>query len=227
MGIPVIVYGKSGSGKTTSLRNFGNEEILYVNVEKKALPFRGNFKYAMSSENPQSIIGQLQRLGKDLPCKTAVIDDITYIMVNNFMRRHRDKKGNAQFELYNDIGDYIWSIFEAVRNLPEDVIVYIIMHEDTNDYGTTKIRTIGSLLDNKVVPEGIVTICLRAMTTKDGHVFRTVTDGSDITKAPIDMFSEDEIPNDLKVVDDTIREFYGIVQKKDKKERKEKNDKQA
>lgn len=217
MGIPVIVYGKSGSGKTTSLRNFGKDEIMYVNVENKALPFRGDFTYHMKSEKASVIIDQLRRLGNDVPCKTAVIDDITYIMVNNFMRRHRDMKGNAQFELYNDIGDYVWSIFETARKLPDDVIVYIIMHEDTNDYGTTKIRTIGSLLDNKVVPEGIVTICLRAMTTKDGHIFRTVTDGSDITKAPIGMFSDDEIPNDLKFVDDTIREFYDIKADKEKK----------
>lgn len=210
MGVPVILYGKSGSGKTTSLRNFEKDEILYVNVEKKALPFRGDFTYHMASEKSASIIEQLKRLGKDIPCKTAVIDDITYIMVNNFMRRHRDMKGNKQFDLYNDIGDFIWNIFEAVRNLPDDIVVYIIMHEETNDYGTTKIRTIGSLLDNKVVPEGIVTICLRAMTTKNGHVFRTVTDGSDITKTPMEMFDEEEIPNDLKAVDSVIREYYGI-----------------
>lgn len=216
MGIPVIIYGKSGSGKTTSLRNFDKDEILYVNVEKKALPFRGDFTYHMASEKASVIIEQLQRLGRDIPCKTAVIDDITYIMVNNFMRRHRDMKGNKQFELYNDIGDYIWSIFETVRNLPSDVIVYIVMHEDTNDYGTTKIRTIGNLLDNKVVPEGIVTICLRAMTTKDGHIFRTITDGSDITKTPMDMFDEEEIPNDLKAVDTTIREYYGIQKEREK-----------
>lgn len=213
MGIPVIIYGKSGSGKTTSLRNFGKDEILYVNVEKKALPFRGEFTYHMASEKASVIIEQLQRLGKDIPCKSAVIDDVTYIMVNNFMRRHRDMKGSAQFDLYNDIADYIWGIFEAVRALPNDIIVYIVMHEDTNDFGTTKIRTIGSLLDNKVVPEGIVTICMRAMTTKNGHIFRTITDGSDITKTPFEMFVADEIPNDLKVVDSTIREYYGIKEK--------------
>lgn len=217
MGIPVIIYGKSGSGKTTSLRNFGKDEILYVNVEKKALPFRGDFTYHMASEKSAVIVEQLQRLGSDIPCKTAVIDDLTYIMVNNFMRRHRDMKGNAQFELYNDIADYIWNIFEAVRRLKDDIIVYIVMHEDTNDYGTTKIRTIGSLLDNKVVPEGIVTICLRAMTTKDGHIFRTVTDGSDITKAPFDMFDTDEIPNDLKMIDSIIRDYYELTEKEKEK----------
>lgn len=210
MGIPVIVYGKSGSGKTTSIRNFGKDEILYINVERKALPFKGNFTYHMMSEKADSINEQLKRLGKDIPCKVAVIDDVTYIMVNNFMRRHRDMKGNKQFDLYNDIGDFVWSIFETVRNLPNDIIVYIIMHEETNDFGTTKIRTIGSLLDNKVVPEGIVTICLRAMTTKNGHIFRTVTDGSDITKTPFEMFDDDEIPNDLKVVTEKIKEYYEI-----------------
>ena len=220
MGIPIIIYGKSGSGKTTSLRNFGKDDILYVNVERKALPFKGEFAYHMKSENADTITEQLKRLGKDIPCKTAVIDDVTYIMTNNFMRRHRDMKGNAQFDLYNDIGDNIWSIFEAARNLPDDIIVYIVMHEDTNDYGTTKIRTIGSLLDNKVVPEGIVTICLRSMTTKNGHVFKTATDGSDITKTPMGMFEEEEIPNDLKMVTDVVRDFYGITEAKKERAKK-------
>ena len=71
MGIPVVIYGKSGSGKTTSLRNFGKDEILYVNVEKKALPFRGDFTYHMASEKASVIIDQLDRLGHDLPCKTV------------------------------------------------------------------------------------------------------------------------------------------------------------
>ena len=212
MGVPVIIYGKSGSGKSRSLKFFGEDEILYVNIENKPLPFKNVFKYQLKTEKPKLI---MEQLGK-MPMKTAVIDDLTYIMVNNFMRRHRDMKGNAQFELYNDIADYVWSLFEYVKHLPDDVIVYFIMHEESNDYGQTKIRTIGKLLDDKVVPEGIVTICLRCMSKDGKHYFKSSTDGTDITKAPEDLFEEDEFENNLKFVDDKIREFYGLNTEKEK-----------
>ena len=211
MGIPVIIYGKSGSGKSRSLKNFGEDEILYVNVERKMLPFKQNFKYTLKTEDVNLMIEQL----KKMPCKTAVIDDSTYIMTNTFMRRHRTMKGNAQFDLYNDIADNIWILFEAVRQLPNDVIVYIIMHEETNDYGEVKIRTIGKLLDNKVQPEGIVTICLRCMSDNGEHFFITKSDGSDISKSPEDMWEEDKIENDLKKVDEKIREYYGLTERED------------
>lgn len=172
------------------------------------LPFKGKFKYTLSTENVETIANQL----KKMPCKVAVIDDSTYIMVNQFMRRHRGKQGGSQFDLYNDIADYIWTLFEVVRTqLPEDVIVYIIMHEDTNDYGNTKIRTIGKLLDDKVQPEGIVTICLRCVIDNKNHYFLTRSDGTDPTKSPEEMFEEEKIPNDLKYVDTKIREYYGLA----------------
>ena len=213
MGIPVIVYGKSGSGKTRSLKFFGEDEILYVNVEKKLLPFRNKFKYELRSDNTDLIRDQLMKM----PTKAAVIDDLTYTMTNEFMRRHRNMKGNQQFDLYNDIADNLWNLFEDVKNkLPNDVIVYFIMHEDSDDYGQTKIRTIGRLLDSKVSVEGIVTICIRCMSKDGEHFFRVSTDGSDITKAPEDLFEKPEFENNLKFVDETIREFYGFNEGKEK-----------
>lgn len=209
MGVPVIVYGKSGSGKTRSLKNFQEDEILYFNVEKKMLPFKKKFTYTAKTENVDTILNQLSKM----PVKTAVIDDSTYLMVNHFMREHgKGLKGNAVFDLYNQIADKIWKIFEHIKNnLPEDVIVYIIMHEDSNDYGETRIRTIGKLLDDKVMPEGIVTICIRCISKDGKHFFRTKTDGNDITKTPEDMFEADEIENDLKSVDIIIRDYYGFT----------------
>lgn len=207
MGIPVIIYGKSGSGKSRSLKNFKEDEILYVNVERKMLPFKSKFKYTLPTDDVKLIADQLQKM----PCKVAVIDDSTYIMVNQFMKRHRAKPGASSFELYNDIGDFMWTLFEVARSLPNDVIVYIIMHEETNDYGNTKIRTIGKLLDEKVQPEGIVTICLRCMYDNKEHIFKTTTDGTDITKSPEEMFPSERIPNDLKFVDTCIREYYGMA----------------
>lgn len=219
MGLPVLIYGKSGSGKSRSMKFFGEDEILLLNTERKELPFRKRFKSTGFSDDPDKIIDWAKRCGK----KVVVIDDAGYIMTHLFMANHRIKKGNAQFEMYNDIADVMYSIVQRVKKeLPADVIVYLMLHEDVDDSGTTRIRTLGKLLDQKVCMEGMVTICIRCMSDANGqHFFRTVTDGTDITKTPEDMFGEPEIENNLKLVDDTIREFYGWKKKEDKQDDQE------
>lgn len=214
MGIPVVLYGKSGSGKSRSLKNFAEDEIFFVNVEKKLLPFRKRFKYELRSDDPILIMAQLAKM----PTKVAVIDDTTFIMTNMFMRGHRNMKGTQQFELYNNIADGIWNMYEFVKNnLPQDVIVYFIHHEDSDDFGQTRIRTIGKLLDSKVNLEGIVTICIRCLSKDGKHYFKVDTDGNDVSKAPEELFTESEFENDLKLVDKTIREYYGMNEIKEDK----------
>lgn len=208
MGQIVLIYGKSGSGKSRSLKNFDKDEIFFINIEKKALPFRGSFTYSLETDNISTIMNQLQKM----PMKTAVIDDAGYLLTNAFMRGHSGgKKGAAVYDLYNDIADMYWGLFKFIKNkLPNDVIVYILMHEDTNDEGATKLKTIGRLLDEKVCLEGMVTICLRCVSDQGKHFFRTVTDGKDITKTPEEMFEAEEIENDLKAVDTAIRTYYEL-----------------
>lgn len=202
----ILIYGKSGSGKTRSLCNFAEDEIFYVNVTGKRPPFRKKFKYEFKSSDVEMIKKGLSKM----PCKTAVIDDSTYIMTNRFMAGHsKPKNGSSSFDLYNDIADEFFSLLNFIKTqLPDDVLVYIIMHEDTNDYGDTKLRTIGKLLDQKVCIEGMATTVLRCVTQNKEHFFLTRTDGSDITKSPEGMFEDEKIPNDLKLVTDKIREYY-------------------
>lgn len=209
MGEVVLVYGKSGSGKSRSLKNFGKDEILLINVEGKRLPFKKQFKYVMRSDDIEQIVQQIQKM----PCKTAVIDDAGYIMTHIFMAQHRNKKGNASFEMYDDIADTMYNLIKVLKNpmvVDNDKIIYIMFHEDTDDFGNTKFKTFGKLIDNKICMEGMVTVVIRCMSDEGKHFFRVQTDGSDITKTPEDMFSTAEIDNDLKLVDTTIREFYGM-----------------
>lgn len=208
MGVAVLVYGKSGSGKSRSLKNFASDEILYVNVEGKPLPFRGKFKYTLSTCNTETIFNQLEKM-PTVGIKTAVIDDAGYIMTEYFMANHRNKKQGASFEMYDEIADRMFNLIRIARlDLPSDAIVYILMHEDTSDYGEVSLRTIGKLLDRKVCLEGMVTIAIRCTVSKGKHVFQTVTNGNDITKTPEGLFDEKEIENDLKKVDLAIRDYY-------------------
>ena len=207
MGECVFVYGKSGSGKSRSLINFGEDEIFLINTIGKRLPFRSKFKYEIKTDDFGKIVNGLRKM----PTKTAVIDDSGYLMTNAFMRGHSaPKSGSSTFDLYNDIADSFWSLITVIKNeLPDDVIVYMIMHEDTTDYGETKLRTIGKLLSEKVCIEGMSTVVLRCIVRDGKHLFLTQSDGSDISKSPEGMF-ELEIENDLKFVDDSIRSYWGL-----------------
>lgn len=208
MGIPVLIIGKSGSGKSTSLRNFNEEELALVNVLKKPLPFKKKFKSTISTDDYQTILKAIFKTEK----KSIVIDDAGYLITNHFMNKHSTAGGgNGVFNLYNEIGDHFWGLIEFVKNkLPDNKIVYFMMHEDKNDFGDIKPKTIGKLLDEKVCIEGMFTIALRCMSDNSKHFFKTQSDGSDICKTPIEMFTDKEIDNDLKIVDTTIREYYEL-----------------
>lgn len=205
MGMPVLVYGKSGSGKSRSLKNFGEDEIFLVNVERKFLPFKKKFKYVCRTDTVEKIKDGLLKM----PTKIAVIDDAGYILTNRYMR----EKGQVKnpYETYDKIGSDFWGLFEFIKaSLPDDVIVYIVMHEETDDYNNTKLKMMGKVLEQKVCVEGMVTISLRCITDDLGHHFVTNSDGKDISKTPEEMFESLHIDNDLKMVDKTIREYYGL-----------------
>lgn len=208
MGIPVLIYGKSGAGKSRSLKNFKEDEIYLVNVIGKPLPFKGAFKYVTNSDQLPSIMNGLAKMAEK-GIKTAVVDDFGYIMTNLFMRGHGS---GDQFKLYNQIGDTVWSFINYIQSpaVAPDAVVYLIMHEDVNDDGTNKLRTIGKLLDQKVCIEGMVTVCLHAVTKGDKHVFETQSNGNSIAKSPEGMFEAEEIDNDLKAVDTAIRSYWNL-----------------
>lgn len=211
----VIVYGKSGSGKSRSLKNFGDEELFYVNVTDKRLPFPSTFKFMSTTDDVDTILEGV----KKMPCDVAVVDDAGYIMTNMFMERHGDDlKGNEVFGLYNDIANKIWKLILGIKQMPntKDKIVYLTFHEERGDLGDSKLLTIGKLLDQKCCIEGLCTIVLHCVIKGDKHLFITNSDGYDIAKSPEGMF-EMEIENDLKAVDTRIREFYGISKEEAKK----------
>jgi hypothetical protein len=109
------------------------------------------------------------------------------------------------------VGDSFWNLIQfVIHDLPPQKIVYYFMHEDRNELGEIKPKTIGKLLDEKVCLEGMFTIVLRAAAENGNHVFFTKSKGYDVSKTPIGMFDAEEIDNDLKFVDDTIRNYYGL-----------------
>jgi len=205
MGVPVLVLGKSGSGKSASMRNFEQKDYGLINVLGKALPFKNNLKYIVTDD-----YSKIKNALLGAKVKTLVIDDAGYLITNMFMKGQGTKKGGAIFEFYSDLATKFWDLIEyIVHGIPEDVIVYMMMHEDENDLGTVKPKTIGKMLDDKVCVEGLFTIVLRSFNDNGKYMFRTQSNGFDVAKTPMGMFDL-EIENDLKFVNETIKEYYNF-----------------
>lgn len=212
MGIPVLIIGKSGSGKSASMKHCVGKDFNVIRVLDKPLPFRGKIP-GFKTDDYQMVRKAL----RSAPAKSVVIDDAGYLITIFFMRNHSTKgKGNDVFSLYNQMADDFWNMIQnvVIGELPADKIVYIIMHEDTDDYGNVKAKTIGKLLDDKICLEGLCTVVLRCVNNLTEHKFITQSDGTAISKSPEGMFEDVEIPNDLLYVDGRIREYYGIENEK-------------
>ena len=133
------------------------------------------------------------------------------------MKQHSNVGGgNAVYNFYNDMADKFWRLIESIKELPKDKIVYIIMHEDKNDFGDIKPKTIGKILDDKVCIEGMFSIVLRSKKVDKSYYFFTQATDGDVAKTPMGMFNDLYIDNDLKLVDDTIREYYNLNNKEEK-----------
>lgn len=205
MGIPVLILGESGSGKSASLRNFDPSEVVIYNVAGKLLPFRNGTKM-MRADNPTytQISGSLAK-GK---VKRYVIDDSQYLLCFELF----DRSGENGYTKFTEMAKHFYDLIQTViRKLPSDTIVYFLHH--TEQVGDKyKAKTIGRMLDEKLTVEGLFSIVLMAKNVDGKHFFLTQSDGSDTVKTPMEMFRDAEIDNDLKLVDKTIREYYGITQ---------------
>ena len=201
MAILCMLYGQSGTGKSTSLRNFQMEDVSVINVSGKPMPFRRKLPI-VSTDNYKQIIGGLPTI----KTPSIVIDDATYLMVNAFMRNAKVQG----YQKYTDMAYDFNSLIDAAQKLPDDKIVYFIGHSNQTDDGREQFKTIGKMLDNYVTLEGKFTIVLKTVVKDGQYYFSTQNNGMDTVKSPMGMFYEPLIVNDLKMVDDTIREYYGI-----------------
>ena len=208
MATNILLIGKSGSGKSFSMHNLNKEDYALIQVENKPLPFRTDKKGANANEVAKVIEYISSYVNKGV--KNIVVDDAGYLLTDMLMgAQDGDKRGNKVFELYTQMATQFWSLIKYAQSLPNDVIVIFTMHEDSNEFGEIKPKTIGKMLDEKVCIEGLFTIVLRALKKDNGYIFQTNTDGGDITKSPFEMF-EKEIPNDLDLVIKKVREYYAI-----------------
>ena len=212
MALPVLVIGRSGSGKTYALKNLNPETTGILSVEKGRLPFKSTIKpirvpdFNDADHSPAQAnaakYSWLQSAIKNAPKKTIIIDDSQYLMAGEFFDRAYEKG----YDKYTSMGANFRNLIHFINNLPEeDKIVYFLHHSELADDGREKVKTIGKMLDEKLCVEGCFDIVIYCQDQK----FFTQANGQSVAKTPEGMF-ELEMPNDLRVVDDAIRNYYDI-----------------
>ena len=215
MGIPAFVIGPSGSGKTYSIKNFKADEVGVISVEKGRLPFKSDIKvckvkrdfpgakdYAALNVARYSWIQTAIATSK---CISIVIDDSQYLLVNELFERAKEKS----YDKFTDMAVNFRNLIHFINDLPEeDKIVYFLHHTDIGADGREKAKTIGKMLDEKLTLEGCFDIVLYCQ----DHKFFTQANGQSTAKTPEGLFDSVEIPNDLKAVDDAIRDYYGLTE---------------
>ena len=212
MAIPVFVIGRSGSGKTYSIKNFKADEVGVISIEKGRLPFKTDIKTVKvpkdftvntSAQLNAAKYAWIEMVITKSKAKSIIIDDSQYLLVNELFDRSKEKG----YDKFTDIAVNFRNLVHFVNDMPdEDKIVYFLHHSEADTDGREKAKTIGRMLDEKLTLEGCFDIVLYCQ----DHKFYTQAEGMSTAKTPEDMFPAAEIPNDLKAVDEAIREYYGL-----------------
>jgi hypothetical protein len=220
MSYACLILGESGTGKTCSLRNLDPKNTLLIQPVRKPLPFRstgwkeikqkGDGNNILVCSNPQAIINYMHAS----PFDVIVVDDWQYILASMYMAA-RNVKGFGKF---TEIGGAGFDIAKAASELGENKRVYVLAHTTSDEFGNTRIKTLGKLLDDKIVVEGMFTTVLRTHVENGRYLFSTQNSGSDTVKSPMGMFSEQYIENDLAAIDRVICDYYGITNEKETEE---------
>lgn len=211
MGACVLILGDSGSGKSTSLRNFEPDEIGILNVMGKPLPFRKKL-----GKIDHAGYGAIQQALARNALRAYVVDDAGYLMSLENFRRAKE----TGYTKFTDMALNFERLIEWATQTDEDTIVYLMMHYDRDAEGRAKPKTIGKMLDEKFNIEGACPIVIQSTILDGKHVFVTKGDGFNAAKAPMDMLP-DMMDNDLKAVDAAIREYWGLAPLKANKSEKE------
>jgi len=213
MSTATLILGESGTGKTASLRNLDPSKTLLIQAQKKPLPFKskGWAVYDKTTAKGNILVTDKSHVIasalKAFKHPIVVIDDWQYILANEFMERSEEKG----FDKFTEIGRHAWDVMRAAAHGPDWRRVYVLAHTQSDEFGRTKIKTIGKLLDEKITVEGMVSIVLRTVVGGGQYQFSTQNNGLDTTKSPMGMFSEQLIDNDLKAVDDAICDYYSLA----------------
>lgn len=195
----IFVLGNPGTGKSSSIRSLKNTEVGYASVTGKELPFKTDIKLTVIRKmaDAKKVVVQSKK-------PIVVIDDVNYLFTREVFSAG-DKKN--PFELYDSLSKEFYNLVEAILDKPTEQNFYLFGHLEDPDSTMKALKTLGQNTRKNNNPEGWTNIVFESAVDMGEFIFRVKTDGSGV-KSPMDMFENDEIENDLKVVNDKINAYY-------------------
>lgn len=221
----VMLLGKSGTGKSTSIKGLNPKETVIFNVLHKRLPFKGSGSLynetnhnLIETDNYLNIINNIKAISDNADyVKNIVIDDMTYILRKEYFARAKE----SGYSKYTELAQHFQQVIQSCEVARPDLNVFMILHsEDVQSDRTTvgyKVATVGNLIDNQYNPMEVVPMVLYSAVKFDdkgkatfGFYTHRVAEGTvEIpAKSPDEMFTEDFIPNDLSIVVKAMNEYY-------------------
>lgn len=194
-----FVLGNPGTGKSTSLRNLKKEEVAYITVTGKELPFPTDIK-PVKVNTMAEVLAAVNKSKKP----TVVIDDVNYLFTKEVFGS-TDKED--KWGVYDKISKEFYQIILAILSKEGDQNFYLLGHLEDPESTTLALKTLGQATRKNNNPEGWTNIVLESAVELDEFVFKVKTDGSGI-KSPMEMFDSETIPNDLKLVNQKINAYY-------------------
>ena len=203
----ILILGRSGSGKSTSLRNFKKGEVGIISCVGKEMPFKTDIPIYEPKFTPETMnrYPNTLRAIREAKAKVLVIDDANYLMSTEFMAT----AGEKGYDKWADLAQCIWGLLDYCHTLRDDLTVIMIFHSQTqkedDGYTFTRIKTSGRKLDKLCIESKLTTVLYA--TVKDGrYIFMTRMDNS-TAKTPLGAFEENEIDNDIVPVLKALEEY--------------------
>lgn len=198
----IFVLGNPGTGKSSSLRKLKKDEVSYITVTGKELPFRSDVKPV-----PVKTMTDVKKMIEASKKPIVVIDDVNYLFTKEvFGANEKDDK----WDVYDKISKEFYQIVQAILNKDTEQNFYLFGHLEDPDAKVklVALKTLGQATRKNNNPEGWTNIVFESKVNDvDEFVFAVKTDGKGV-KSPMDMFKDDEVENDLKVVNDAINKYY-------------------
>jgi hypothetical protein len=212
----VLVLGESGSGKSTSIRNLPPEETFIINVVDKPLPFKGGQKKYIKassdlmlgnyykSDDSSTIIRAIKAINaKRQDIKYLIIDDMGYILMNEFMSKALIKG----YDKYSELAKNFHELINTIGQIRDDLFCFVMMHVEIDTHGKTRPKTVGKMIDQYICIEGRFTYVLHALSSDGKYKFVTNDDGQHMAKTPMGLFDKLTIDNDLLLVANAIYSY--------------------
>ena len=205
-----MIIGTSGSGKTTSLEKLDPKQTFYIDADGKGLSWKGWRKqYNKENKNyfqcdaPEQIFSLMQTIDeKQKQIKFLVIDTLNGCMVADEMRRSKEKA----YDKWVDLAQSVYNIVDYSNKMRDDLTVILIGHTQTSDDGFTCMLTNGRKLNKICLESKMTTVLLSRINDNGEYVFETRARNS-TAKTPRGAFDVDEIPNDITLVIEALKDF--------------------